>query len=295
MKLVWHFLNPIKWIKAKRFARKNAAFDKSTYDLELYLYSKILSNDMLHFGHFDDPNIAPDTISFRTLEDAQMRYAQNIVDQILDKENAVLDVGCGMGGLTKMIQDNGMQVECLTPNKNQIEHIRVKYNFDGVHHCKFEQFNSDKTFGTVVNSESLQYINLDNAFDKVNRLLLPDGRWIIVDYFRLDGSGINKSSHLLGDFQNKVKTNGWKVVFEQDISANILPTIAYANMFAERFLKPVKHFAYEKLRFKKPSIYYMTEGVRESIEAKITKEQASIDPTMFLNEKRYMFFVLERA
>ena len=295
MRLIWHFLNPIKWIKAKHFAKKNAGFDKSTYDLELYLYSKILSNDMLHYGHFDDPDIAPNTISFRTLEDAQMRYAQNIVDQILDKENAVLDVGCGMGGLTKMIQENGIEVECLTPNKNQIEHIRNKYNFQGVHHCKFEQFYSDDKFGTVVNSESLQYINLTEAFDKVERFLLPDGRWIIVDYFRVNDSGVNKSSHLLKDFLEKVKSSGWKIVHEKNISANILPTIAYANMFAERFLKPVKHFAYEKLRFKKPSLYYMTDGIRESIEAKITKEQASINPTMFLNEKRYMFFVLERA
>jgi hypothetical protein len=58
---------------------------------------------------------------------------------------------------------------------------------------------------------------------------------------------------------------------------------------------PLKHFGYEKLRFKKPWLYYMTNRLRESVDKKINKEAASIDPSRFINEKRYMFFVLEKT
>ena len=44
------FLNPVNWFKAYQFHKENANYDKSSYDLELYLYSKILKNDMLHWG-----------------------------------------------------------------------------------------------------------------------------------------------------------------------------------------------------------------------------------------------------
>ena len=65
-------------------------------------------------------------------------------------------------------------------------------------------------------------------------------------------------------------------------------------MYLERFLLPVKHFGYEKLRFKKAWLYYLTKNLRESIEVKLDRERASIDPKMFENEKKYILFVLEK-
>ena len=67
------FLNPVNWFKAYQFHKENANYDKSSYDLELYLYSKILKNDMLHWGYFEDINITPDAISVRDVEEAQMK------------------------------------------------------------------------------------------------------------------------------------------------------------------------------------------------------------------------------
>jgi cyclopropane fatty-acyl-phospholipid synthase-like methyltransferase len=90
------FFNPIEWVSACRFQKKNAKFDKSTYDLELYLYLKILTNNMLHYGYFEDVSVQPETISLKQVEDAQVKYANNIIDQIIAKDAPVLDVGCGM-------------------------------------------------------------------------------------------------------------------------------------------------------------------------------------------------------
>ena len=39
----------------------------------------------------------------------------------------------------------------------------------------------------------------------------------------------------------------------------------------------------------------MTNKLRVSIENKINKEKAAIDPEKFIKEKKYMFFVLEKT
>lgn len=288
------FFNPIEWFRAYKFHKANAKFDKSQYDLELFLYSKILKNNMLHYGYFEDPDIKPEDISLKMVEDAQENYANNIINQIKDDQNPVLDVGCGMGGLAQMMHDKGLTVEVLTPNKNQIEFINHNQPYLTSHNCRFEDYSGEGQFGTIINSESLQYIPLNQAFALVDKLLLPSGRWIIVDYFRTNDNGINKSSHLLEDFLKHVEGHNWNIVYEQDITANALPTLKFANMYLERFLNPVKHFAYEKLRYKKAWLYYLTGRLRESIEKKIVKEQASIDPNKFANEKKYILFVLEK-
>lgn len=292
MKLL-NFLNPIEWVRASRFAKQNSKFSKSSYDLELHLYSKILSNNMLHYGYFEDTSIASETISFKQLEDAQVKYAENIIEHIVDYENPVLDVGCGTGGLSELMHQKNLKVESLTPNKNQVAYINQNFKHLTTHNCKFEKFVTDKKYGTVINSESLQYISLDDAFENVEKIILPNGRWIIVDYFRINSDGINKSGHQLEDFRKKVQESNWEIVNERDITLNVLPTLNFVYMYLDKLFFPIKHFGYEKFRFKSPKLFYMTRKIRESIDNKIKKESASVDPKKFVKEKAYMFFVLE--
>ena len=58
---------------------------------------------------------------------------------------------------------------------------------------------------------------------------------------------------------------------------------------------PLKHFGYEKLRYKKPWLYYLAHELRDHIDNKIIREAAAIDPSKFMEEKKYMFFVLEKT
>lgn len=288
------FFNPAAWIKARRFHKQNAAFDKSSYDLELHLYSKILNNNMLHWGYFDNPQIEAIDISLKQFQAAQLRYATNLLDQIADSDKAVLDVGCGMGGLAEIMMEKSIPVEVLTPNKNQISYIALKHPQLSYHHCKFEDLETENKYGTIINSESLQYIKLEAAFQKAEKIVLPKARWIITDYFRTQSEADNKGSHLLNEFKAQAEKYAWKIVLEEDITAHVLPTIAYVNLYIERFLLPLRHYAYEKLRYKKAWLYYLSENLRRHIDAKISKERRSVDPALFVTQKRYMFFVLEK-
>ena len=114
--------------------------------------------------------------------------------------NPILDVGCGTGGLSELIYHKNSYVESLTPNKNQIDFINKNLKHLKTHHCKFEQFKSNNKYKTVINSESLQYISLNEAFEKLDEIISSNGRWIVIDYFRLNDNGINKSGHILNVF-----------------------------------------------------------------------------------------------
>ncbi|NND95351.1 MAG: methyltransferase domain-containing protein [Flavobacteriales bacterium] len=295
MKGLYPFLNPLEWIKARKFARQNAKFDKSSYDLELFLYSKMLTNNMLHYGYFDDIDTRPETISFEQFEYAQMRYAENIIEHLDHKEDLVLDVGCGMGGLSQLLSEKGFKVESLTPNKNQIEFINANHPHLTTYDCKYEDLKTSKKYGTVINSESLQYISLKAAFQKTESIILPKGKWVIVDYFSLEKKGENQRPHHIDTFYKEAGSFGWKITYEQDITPNILPTLKYVEMYVNRILLPVKHFAYEKLRYKSPRIFYLSRKVRESVDKKFEKERKTIDPAVFQKERKYILMVLEKS
>ena len=292
--LLKKIINPLELIRAYRFHKTESKHIKSSEDLELMLYSKIIRNDMLHYGYFEDINIDSEAISIKDLENAQMRYVELIIEQIKDTQNNILDVGCGMGGLSKILYDKGFKVQSLTPDNNQKSHIENKYKELTVHHMKFEDFKTDKKFGTIINSESLQYIELDTAFNSISNILSENGRWIITDYFRINDNGVNKSGHMHKDFFDSIERNGWKIVHKNDMTLNSLPTLKFAITFIDRFVKPLALFSTQKLKHKQGWLFYLTKEIRENLSKKSRNELAALDPDKFIKEKQYMLYVLER-
>ena len=294
IKLIMPFINPIILTKAWFYQKKHPKDKKANRHSELLLYAKILKNDMLHLGYFENIDTLPEDISINHIENAQNEYAKLIAGQMSNNQSYVLDVGCGMGGLSKILFDNGFKVESLTPVRQQKNHIDKKYGGFPCHHTKFEKFTSETKYGIVINSESLQYIKLDQAFDSVEKILAPGGKWIITDYFRFQRDTINKSGHMLKDFLAQTDKHNWKIVYERDITLNILPTLKFIYMHLERFLQPISEFAMDKLKYKQPWLYYLSSDFRETVLKKANKEIAAIDPEKFVQEKKYMLFVLQK-
>jgi hypothetical protein len=96
----------------------------------------------------------------------------------------------------------------LTPNKNQIAYIKDRNPGLICHSCKLEHFEPARRYGTVINSQSLQYISLEDAFRRLDETILPGGQWIITDYFRTNDRVQNRGSHKLDDFREKVLDHG---------------------------------------------------------------------------------------
>ncbi len=292
--VIKNFLNPVKIIKALCFQNKQKKYRRSVSDLELMLYSNISKNDMLHYGYFENTEIAPEDISISDIEKAQIRYTENIVNKIVNKNELILDVGCGMGGLAAILIQQGYNVEVLTPNIKQIEYIKNKYKNLTYHNVKYEDLNVDKKYGTVITSESLRYIDLDKAFSKTEDILSSKGRWIISDFFDIGNNILKKSHHTWAEFSNNIKEHRLEIIDQQDITKNILPFFKFFNLCVTRFAFPIIDYLENKLLIKKAWLYYLTSDFRASLRKKVLKETASIDPERFINENKYMLVVLKK-
>ena len=271
---------------------------KALDDPQLKLYSEILPGDFLHYGFFDDVETTPDLISIRALQRAQLRYAEELLSHVQDTAAPILDAGCGMGGLTGQMLRAGWHPMALTPNHAQIEYVRSTYPSIPVFHGKFEQLPVEKYgggFGTVIMSESFQYMKLKQAFFTLLQVLRPGGRWIICDYFRTSANGGRKSAHAWSACEEGLRDAKMKLVFERDITRNVLPTLAYVHMLGERLAAPLVNFVIAKLRKKRPAIHYVLEEVIEELRAYMLDQLQIVNPAEFSRDKKYMLLVVERA
>ncbi|HPD55863.1 MAG TPA: class I SAM-dependent methyltransferase [Smithellaceae bacterium] len=272
--------------------KQKRAFD----DAQLKLFSKLLPGDFLHYGYFEDTQTKPEDISLNDIYRAQENYGWQIVNLIDDYEQPALDIGCGMGGLIALMQKKGIKVTALTPDKNQAKHIREKYLGVELLECRFEDMKADdfsSSFGTVITSESLQYLKLDQSLPIIDKILQKNGKWIVCDYFKTGARG-GKSGHNWEIFTDKLAKYGFEITSERDITPHIMPTIRYVDMLSTKIGLPVKDFVLEKLKVKAPGLYYALQGALPEIEAKIKKNTDKTDPDIFAANKRYMLLVIER-
>ena len=276
--------------------RNRKKINRTYDDAQLKLYHQLLPGDFLHYGYFDDPAIKPQDISLNMLYNAQEKYGQNIVDLITDKENEVLDIGCGMGGLLRLMNKQGIKATALTPDRNQLHHIQQTYpnQILGIRFEDMETAPNKERFGTVITSESLQYLDQDISLPMIHSLLKPQGRWIACDYFRT-GDAAEKSGHEWDSFVAKLAKYGLKISSQRDITPHILPTIAYVDMWASQIGMPIKDFIIGKLKVKNPGLLYALEGSLPMIDEKIAKNLKTINPTEFSSKKKYMLLVIEKV
>lgn len=269
---------------------------------QLKLYNRILPGDFLHYGYFDDPDTRPEAISFDALHRAQRRYADKLTELIERPDAPILDVGSGMGGMLGLLSAAGHDVTGLTPDRFQVEHIARAYPDVPVLRCRFEEMPAREhrgRFGTVIHAESIQYMKPQGVFPVVREILVPDGVWIVADYFRIgDGGGETRgerSGWRLPEFRRRVDEAGFAITAERDITANVLPTLGFAHLLATRIGLPALDFAHDKLRAKSPGLHYVLENVADRIRAAAVDGAAVIDPAAFAARKRYLLMTLRHA
>ncbi len=286
----------VRWIRRRRRHERVA---KARADHELKLYGRMLPGDFLHYGYFDDPTTPPERISFDALQRAQHRYAEEVCELVGPPGAAILDAGSGMGGMLGVLRDMGHDVTGLTPDRHQVAYVREAYPDVPVLACRFEDMPSHDhrgRFGVVVHAESLQYMDPRGVFPIVREILAPRGDWIVADYFRTraDEGDADRSGWPLAEFRRRAAKAGFRIVQERDITANVLPTLAFAHFLAIRRIGlPVFDFAQDKLRAKAPALYYVVENVARAARNAAVRSSAAIDPGAFAARKRYLLMTLQ--
>ena len=287
--------SPSSLLEMRRRAKNQGVIRRVDDDPELKLYAGMLANELLHFGYFDDPVHSGEEISLAMIKAAQNRYSEQIVTRVQSRDGRVLDGGCGMGGLIKPLRAAGHDPVALTPNRTQIAYLKQNYPDLAVEFCKFEDLDTGRyagAFDTIINSESLQYINLDGAFSVADAVLAPGGRWVIGDFFRKSDS-TDTDSHFLHDFRDKT-ANGWRVAEEVDITANVLPTLAFVHALGSTAL-PIADYVGDKMRRATPGMHYLLEEVLEQAQEGLGEQLEVVRPARFAANFSYWLFVLERA
>ena len=306
------------WLRRRRTHRRVPTVHANA---QLLLYNRMLPGDFLHYGYFDDPETPPETIGFDALYRAQLRYAEKLVERIDRPNDPVLDAGSGMGGMLGLLHESGHEVTGLTPDRFQVEHIVRHYPGVPVLHSRFEDMLADgfadkyrAHFGTVIHSESIQYMQPRGVFEVMRDILAPGGTWIVADYFRAGGSdnagpgarrqsgaeavpppSRERSGWRLDTFRRQLAENGFEIADETDITANVLPTLGFAHLLASRIGLPAIDFATDKLRAKNPAVHYVVENVAERIRDAAHRSAAVIDPAGFATRKRYILMTLRRS
>jgi len=272
--------------------KRNTAWNNS----QLALYSGILKSDFLHYGRFE-PGTTPESLSIEEITRAQKRYSEKLLELIGPEHQPVLDVGAGMGGISRMLLERGITPVPLTPDRAQIDYISRTYPAVELIPERFQNVDwsgSRDRFGCVLTAESCQYFSLDQAFTTVPSILRPGGRWVVCDYFRRNGSSLEASGHLWSDFRARAEAPGWSVVHEEEITEEVLPGLAYIAMLGERFVHPIYEFLQARLQRNHPALHYLLEDVFALQDERYERGRAIVDPDLFRSEKQYMLVALEK-
>jgi len=158
-RVVARAVNPKRLWNAVKLQRNRKAHRHTYDDAQLALYAQILPTGFLHFGYFDDVTRTPEEMSLAEVLRAQTRYTEVLMDLAGPPSDGALDVGCGMGGLSRILRDKGYSPTALTPDRLQVSHITKTLPDVPVLRCKLEKLDAAKyagQFGTVFTAESLQ-------------------------------------------------------------------------------------------------------------------------------------------
>ena len=259
----------------------------SDNDTALRVYNEVLGLNRLHYGMW----LPGDEISIQKLRIAQERYEDYIVKNIPDTVKTILDVGCGTGAMTRVLLESGYEVEGLSPDKNQKKIFAQQFDVK-FHHTKFDDFLADRKYDCLIMSESSQYINMEKLFRNAKQALEPEGYLIVCDYFLLNNTtGVfKKSGHNYEDFMKKAKETDFTLIFENDITNDIVKTLDIAKDYVEKTALAIKIIT-EKFRQKR---LFFTRALMWLFRKKIKKYDSEIqllDSEKFKQNKTYRFMV----
>jgi cyclopropane fatty-acyl-phospholipid synthase-like methyltransferase len=292
--LATRIVSPRHWSRLYKVSKKGKT-ERVSADVQLKLYSDLLPGGFIHFGYFEDPDTAPESISFKSLEGAQRQHAEQVLPWLGEVGGTVLDVGCGTGGLSRLMHERGHRVVAMTPDKYQKEFL-VQNLPEAIEivHSRFEDLDlaaHSHRYQTIVNSESLQYLDKHRVLDILDKVLVPGGRWVICDYLRTAPG--HPWSFSWGELEAAIQGR-FTVLERRDITPHILPTLKYVHMFGARIANPAVNFFVEKVKTKEPGVAYLLGDVLDRVQEVLTYNVQSTDPSQFLREKSYRLLVLQK-
>ena len=270
-------------------------------DHVLKLYSESIRSPYLHYGFWDEPeSIDPNELTLDDMVKAQGRYIEHLASFIPEEVKTILDVGAGIGGNSSYLISKGYEVEALSPDEYQETVFKEKY--DGqvkFHRSKFENFQPEKKYDLVFESESACYIEIEPGWKTAQKTVRDGGYLLASDYFLYhnDGSGDwhIKASHDEKNYIKKAEEYGFKLIKEFDQTENTMPTLDGAKALMERFIFPTLEFSSNYLGKNHPFILkVIKKAFGKKVDDKM-KQLSLLDSKDFKKYKRYMIYLFQKV
>jgi len=267
----------------------------------LKLYAETIRSPYLHYGFWDEPEIVnADSLSIDDIAKAQRRYIQHLTSFIPKDVRSILDVGCGVGGNAAYLQERGFDLDVLSPDTYQEEVIKEKFNGAmQFFKSKFENFETDRTYDLILESESACYIKIEPGFTSARKALRTGGYLLVADYFvyyrNERGSPHLKSSHPMQAYLKAGKSAGFKLLKEYDQTENTMPTLDAAHHFIQRFIQPTAEYAQVSLQRKNPFTFRLMKSLfGKSISSKMDQLDL-VKSEEFRKYRKYMIYLFQKV
>ena len=270
-------------------------------DHVLKLYSESVRSPYLHYGFWDDPkSVTAENLSLYDIVAAQDRYIEHLASFIPEDVKTILDVGAGIGGNSSYLLNKGYKVEALSPDEYQEQVFAEKYNGEvKFHRAKFEDFDSEKQYDLVLESESACYIQIQSGWKTARKTICDGGYLLVSDYFlhHNDGSGDwhIKASHNEKMYMEIGEEYGFKLLKEYDQTENTMPTLDSAKAFMERYIYPTVEFS---SNYMDKNYSFIMKILKKAFGKRVNekmKQLSLLDSNEFRKYKRYMIFLFQKV
>ena len=270
-------------------------------DHVLKLYSESVRSPYLHYGFWDDPkSVSAENLSLHDIVAAQDRYIEHLTSFIPEDVKTILDVGAGIGGNSSYLLNKGYKVEALSPDDYQEQVFAEKYNGEvRFHRSKFEDFNPEKQYDLILESESACYIQIQPGWKTARKTVRDGGYLLASDYFlhHNDGSGDwhIKASHNEKVYLDIGEEYGFKLLREYDQTENTMPTLDSAKAFMERYIYPTVEFS---SNYMDKNYSFIMRILKKAFGKRVNekmKQLSLLDSNEFRKYKRYMIFLFQKV
>ena len=211
-------------------------------DLELFFCTEILKLNSLHYGYWEEsekPTEGGNKLTLECLREGQQKYTDILIEAIPKNVKSILDVGCGIGDVSRALVKSEYDVTAISPDRNHAKYFEDHLSKLTFLQTKFEDLNIDNKFDLILMSESQNYFPTEIGFRQCTSFLLPKGYLLVSGMFKKDSnSKITEVPNTIEDYARTAEKHGLVLIESIDITQNILPTINFTYESIERYVEP---------------------------------------------------------
>ncbi|MFC3086358.1 class I SAM-dependent methyltransferase [Tabrizicola soli] len=241
------------------------------------------------------------------LKTAQEAYTARLFGYLPPGRLRILDIGGGAGETARKLLDLGHEVEIVVPSAFLAARCRANAPGATVHECTFEAFSGQGLYDLCLFSESFQYIPMAESLPKCAALLAPGGQVVIADCFRTEAYKGRRAhgpqaggGHGLAAFRKALEGSAFRVAAEEDITAEVAPSIDLEQQFFNVIGHGVTRLS-DEIRTRKPAAHwsltrfiglFLSKKRRANLMRRLTGNERNAEGFQTFN--RYLMLRLER-